>query len=46
MVEPLMDCACTPVLPAVYSGDLTLLDAISHKWEESEGEEEITSGYL
>ena len=46
MVEPLMDCDCTPVLPAVYSGDLTLLDAISHKCEESEGEEEITSGYL
>lgn len=46
MVEPLMDCDCTPVLPAVYSDDLTLLEAISHKWEESEGGEDITSGYL
>ena len=46
MVEPLMDCDCTPVLPAVYSDDLTLLEAISHKREESEGEEGITSGYL
>ena len=46
MVEPLMDCDCTPVLPAVYSDDLALLEAISHKCEEYEGEEEITSGYL
>ena len=46
MVEPLMDCDCTPVLPAVYSDDLTLLEDISHKREESEGGEEITSGYL
>lgn len=46
MVEPLMDCDCTPVLPAVYSDDLTLLEAISHKCEKTEGEEEITSGYL
>ena len=46
MVEPLMDCDCMPVLPAVYSDDLTLLEAVSHKWEKSEGEEEITSGYL
>ena len=46
MVEPLMDCDCTPVLPAVYSDDLTLLEAISHKCEESKGGEEITSGYI
>lgn len=46
MVEPLMDCNCTPVLPAVYSNNLTLLETISHNREESNGEEEITSGYL
>lgn len=46
MVEPLMDCDCTPVLPAVYSDDLTLLEAISHRCDEPDGEEIITSGYL
>ena len=45
MVEPISCYDCTPVLPAVYPEELTLLEAVSKK-SESDRKEDIESVYI